>query len=307
MRLVGSLLQNAPITILNIGDIQCHNPKIVGSKAANLSLLAEYHRVPPGFVITADAFQSIDSEDILPTDSGSSNTHGMPGSLYRDFKRAYYKLGLNSSTNEFAVAVRSSALDEDGVSASFAGQHLTYLNVVGEFAVVDAIMDCWQSVLSPSALEYRRHHGIELYSLGMAVIIQEMVRADVSAVVFSANPTTADKGEILINSTWGLCESIVSGMSTPDSYVIRKDTKRLINSDISQKTTMTVPIEDGIEMVDVPTKLQYQPSLTSDQLTEIANIAVSLESRMGCPVDIEFSYYRDNLYLLQCRPITGMR
>lgn len=307
MRLAGSLLHNGPITILSLGDMQCHDPKIVGAKAANLSLLAESHLVPPGFAITAEAFRSMSNEDILRTDAESSNIHGMPESLYKDFTRAYYKLSLNSSTDEFAVAVRSSGLGEDSISASFAGQHLTYLNVVGELAVIEATMGCWQSVFSPSALEYRRQHGIESYSLGMAVIIQEMVRADASAVVFSANPTNANKGEILINSTWGLCEGIVSGMSTPDSYVLSKDTKNLIDSDIAQKTTMTVPIDDGIHMVDVPTQLQYQPSLTNDQLTEVANLAISLESRMGWPVDIECSYYRDNLYLLQCRPITGMR
>jgi pyruvate,water dikinase len=140
----------------------------------------------------------------------------------------------------------------------------------------------------------------------MAVLIQEMVRADASAVVFSANPATSNKGEILINSTWGLCESIVSGMSTPDSYVLNKDTKNLIDSDIAEKTTMTVPVGDGIQIVDVPTQLRCQPSLNNHQLTEIANLAMSLESKMGCPVDIECSYSLDNLYLLQCRPITGM-
>ena len=292
--------------ILSLGDTLCDDPSVVGSKAANLSLLIKSHRIPPGFVITADAFH-IAAGYGLWKGSEFDNVHGMPRRVYDQFVAAYNRLRLNSLSNEFCVAVRSSALEEDGISASFAGQHYTYLNVVKELDVVDAIVSCWGSVDNTSALEYRRKHGLNVDSTGIAVIIQEMVYPDASAVVFTTNPVTGNKEEILINATLGLCESIVNGIVVPDTYVVDKNDKKIIASDVAEKNIMRMPVQGGSQDVDVPEHLQRQPSITNEQVNEIANIATELEIKMGWPVDIECSYFHGNLYLLQCRPITGLR
>jgi len=122
------------------------------------------------------------------------------------------------------VAVRSSALDEDGAGASFAGQHETYLNVVGAAAVAEAVARCWASVRSSRALEYRRRQGFPLDGARIAVLVQQLIPADVSSVVFSANPVTGSRDEVMINASWGLGESIVGGTVTPDTYVVRRRT-----------------------------------------------------------------------------------
>ena len=202
------------------------------------------------------------------------------------------------------MAVRSSALDEDGVSASFAGQHDTFLNVVGEQAVADAIAGCWRSVYSPHALDYRRRQGLPVDNVKMATLVQQLVPSEVSAVVFGANPITGNREEIAINASWGLGESIVAGTVTPDAFVIRKADMAIVAAEIGEKASMTVPVPGGTQEIDVPTQSQMQPSITDEQAVEMARLAVELEAKMGWPVDIECAYYQGHLYLLQCRPIT---
>ena len=140
----------------------------------------------------------------------------MPDTLFQEFMAAYRKLKSASRSDSFSVAIRSSALEEDSNDASFAGQYDTYLNVKEEMLVAKAVVDCWISADSHSSMSYRRGRGLSLINSGIAVIIQEMLSCDVSAVVFSANPITGNKNEVVINSNWGLCESIVSGLATPD-------------------------------------------------------------------------------------------
>ena len=128
------------------------------------------------------------------------NARGLPKDLCDLFLVAYNRLRVNSLADKFSVAVRSSALDEDGMSASFAGQYRTYLNLSGELSVANAIVDCWRSADSSSVLEYHRQKGLAINNPRIAVIIQEMVHSDVSAVAFSANPVTGNRSEILINA-----------------------------------------------------------------------------------------------------------
>lgn len=123
---------------------------------------------------------------------------------------------------EPSVAVRSSAVGEDSSTASFTGQHDTYLNVKGVEAVTQAVVGCWQSVSSSRVEEYRRQQGLSQDPPRIAVLVQRLVSADLSAVVFSANPVTGNPNEVVINANWGLGETVVGGTVTPDTYVISK-------------------------------------------------------------------------------------
>ena len=202
--------------------------------------------------------------------------------------------------------MRSSAVDEDGVSASFAGQHETFLNLVGASQVIDAVIQCWASGWSERALDYRRKQGLSDTRVEIAVLVQQLVEADVAAVVFSANPITGNRDEVVVNASWGLGESIVGGTVTPDMYTLCKSDGTVTHRAIGEKRTMTVPVPGGTRDVDVPRLLRAQACLDADQLAAAAELARSLESTMGWPVDVECAWRDRILYLLQCRPITTL-
>ena len=291
--------------ILWLGQPECHNSALVGAKVANLSRLAAQHRVPPGFALTTVAFEEAIGSDAIP-DLTSASASSLPSVLYAQVSDAYRRLAGDSQAPDFSVAVRSSAVDEDSSGASFAGQHDTYLNVAGEEAVADAVARCWASVRNPHALEYRRQQGLSLDSLSIAVLVQQMVPADVSAVVFGANPVTGSRDEVTINASWGLGESVVSGTVTPDSYVVLKRDLTVASRQIAEKHRMTVQAPGGTQEVAVPRTMQSQPSINDEQAAEMAGLAVELEETMGWPADVECAYHAGQLYLLQCRPVTTL-
>ena len=273
---------------------------LVGGKAANLSRLAALQRVPPGFSVTTPAFGAAVAArggDGLPT---------VPESLRQEIAAAYAELSRRAGSEAASVAVRSSAVDEDGAAASFAGQHESYLNVVGVQAVVAAVERCWASAVSERARAYRRQHGLAVDGVRLAVLVQLLVPADVSAVVFSANPLTGNRDEVVVNASWGLGESIVGGTVTPDSYVVRKDDLAVARRDVADKARMTVRAPGGTAEVDVPRLLRRRPSLDDGRLAALARLALDLEATMGWPVDLECAFRGDELYLLQCRPITTL-
>ncbi len=291
-------------SIVWLGERACEDCALVGGKAANLCRLASEHVVPPGFCLTSDAFGPAAAGAVSGATGWSASS--LPREVRRDITHAYRVLAERCEVTAPSVAVRSSALDEDGAGASFAGQHETYLNVVGADAVADAIARCWASVFSTRAREYRRRHGLDLDGVRLAVLVQQLIRADVSAVVFSANPVTGNRGEAMINASWGLGESIVGGTVTPDTYVVRTGDARVVSRHIAEKERMTVTAPGGTQEVAVPRFLRTQPALREDQLIEMARLAMTLERTMGHPVDVECAYQAGRLYLLQCRPITTL-
>lgn len=278
------------MSLLWLGDPKSFDATLVGGKAANLSRLARmYHRVPDGFslpVTVMDEAHPLDLRDeITAAISDLMNCHRLP---------------------DFIAAVRSSAVDEDGATASFAGQHETYLNIVGAEAIIQAVTRCWESARSKRALEYRRQQGLSAERPQIAVLVQQLVAADVAAVVFSANPITGNRDEVMINASWGLGESIVGGTVTPDTFIVRKSDLAVINRVITDKQRMTVSVPSGTHEVEVPRFLRNTTSLNDEQVIEMAKLALTLEVTMEHPVDIECAYARGELYLLQCRPITTL-
>jgi pyruvate,water dikinase len=294
-----------PMNITWLGNPLSHNPRRVGGKAANLSRLAARHPVPPGFCLTAGS---------LPV-SGPSDEWVEP------ISHAYLALGKRCGAFPPAVAVRSSAVDEDGQQASFAGQYESYLNCCGLEAVLAAVQRCLDSAHSERARCYREtmveprtkfavetRFALETRSRQarpeIAVLVQQFVHADISVVVFSLDPVSGARDRVVINAAWGLGESLVSGSVTPDLYTARKIDGVLLQSQIADKASMSIPAEGGTRVVAVPRPMRCQPALDAAQITALVHLACQLETQMGWPVDLECSFVGEKLYLLQCRPIT---
>ena len=271
-----------------LGEERCADPARSGGKAASLSRLAAGHRIPPGFVVTL---------------TGSSLDRG----LRRAVAAAYRRLGAVAGVADPAVAVRSSAIDEDGAGASFAGQHDTYLGVSGADQVWWAIARCAASFAGDRALAYRRRAGLAAPPGRAAVLVQLLVPADASGVVFSANPVTGARDEIVVNAAFGLGESVVSGTVTPDAIVVGRDDLAVRDHAVADKRAMTVAIPGGgTREVPVPGCLRTRPAVDAAQARAAARLAAALERETGGPVDIEVAWVGSGLFLLQCRPITTL-
>lgn len=248
--------------------------------------------MPPGFAVTSHALGLAAPE----------LARGSVPRLLRDrIDEAYASLGFGK------VAVRSSAIDEDGDAHSFAGQHETFLNVEGGDAIAEAVVLCFASAFTARALDYRLHVGLPVDHIGLAILIQAQVPADSAAVVFSANPINGRLDEIVINASYGLGESIVGGTTTPDTFVLRKSDLEVVSETIGEKRLMTVPVPGGTRELETPALLRDRPSITAEQVAELAELALRLEADAGTPVDIECAIHANTVYLLQSRPITTLR
>ena len=280
--------------IVWLGDNASHDPRCVGPKAAHLSRLVGAYCVPAGFCLSADAYRRAGPLGCVTPE------------LRRAVTEAYERLASLSGVAQPRVAVRSSAVDEDGPLASFAGQHETLLNVIGVDALLEAIEHSWASARNEQALAYRKQHGLSVDDIGLAVLVQLLIMSDVSGVMFSANPVSGRREELMVSASWGIGESIVGGTVTPDTWILQRDTLELLAERLGDKRRMTVAISDGTREVDVPRRMHHQPSLSISQVQEVARLGQRLEALKGWPVDIEFAYAGGQLYLLQCRPITTL-
>jgi pyruvate,water dikinase len=301
----------------------------VGGKAASLVRMAAAGLpVPPGVVLTTEAYrQFVAANDLEPVilDAVRGRSEPAPGAWERAaatvrerfaqaaipddlaaaVRTAYAALGPDT-----AVAVRSSATAEDLPGASFAGQQETFLNVRGEAAVLDAIRRCWASLWTGRAIAYRQRLGIDQRTVAMAVVIQRLVPADTAGVLFTANPTTGERSEIVVNASYGLGEAVVSGQVTPDTYVLDKATLGVRSSTLGTKEIMLAPSArhevDTITLA-VPEDRRRQPALTASSLHDLAELGLAVERQAdGVPQDVEWAVADGTLWLLQARPITGL-
>jgi len=230
----------------------------------------------------------------------------MPREIVAEIGQAYEVLERTCAVIDVPVAVRSSAVDEDGIGESFAGLHDTFLNVIGADPVIEAVIKCWRSLGNQHAIDYRVANGLEVEKARMGVVVQQLVFVDVSAVAFSANPINGNRDEIVINANFGLGEAVVSGLTTPDSIVIKRSDFSQQSLTIGAKEIMTVRTENGTSEKPVPRIMRDMPVLSEDQATEIAELVVKLEDHSGRPVDVELAIHDSQLFLLQCRPITTL-
>ncbi len=279
--------------IVWLGTPECTDPDLVGPKAAHLSALAAAQPVPAGFCLTA------------ATHRASLRDGGLTPALRSAVRAAYERLTHDAGHAGDSVAVRSSALDEDGAVTSFAGQHDTYLNVVGIDALLAAIEGAWASLHGEAALRYRRARGAGAHDLALAVLVQRMVWADAAGVAFSLDPLTGDADRVVISAAWGLGESVVAGTITPDTWTLRKRDLSLLDARLGDKERMMIPSERGTREVTVPSFLRTRPSLADHELRRVAEVTRALELERGWPVDIEFAWREGEFALLQCRPVTA--
>ncbi len=264
--------------IRNLSDVTQAHANEVGRKAAALGeLLHANHRVPTGFVVTTGAEQRL-----TPVLSKAILEHFDDLKLQR-------------------AAVRSSGASEDGAEQSWAGQFATFLHVARS-GVLDAIRSCWVSADAARVAAYANGARIG----GMAVLVQQMVHSQTAGVAFSVNPVSGDKTQIMVEAVYGLGELLVQGLSTPDNYLIDKATGKVLESDIAEKLTLLTYQNGHTIEIGVPDAQQNSAALSSAQLQEITQLVRSVENHYGFPVDIEWAYENDLLYLLQARPITTM-
>lgn len=276
--------------VLWLDDPRCQDANLVGNKAAGLARLTARYNIPSGFAIP----------------NVSIRHSGLPSaSLQIAIDSAYRELGDKIGTKNPNVAVRSSALDEDGKQASFAGMHDTFLNVKGLDAILDAIQKCWASAVSERAVVYRQGRGLPVDDIQIAALVQQMVPADISGIAFSLNPVTGSQNEIIMNSSWGLGESIVAGSVTPDTVTVRKSDLAITAQDIGRKMRMTIAVSGSTKEVAVPRFLQEQPCLEESKIQAIARMVRGLEDELNMAVDVEYAIANGELFLLQCRPVTG--
>jgi phosphoenolpyruvate synthase/pyruvate phosphate dikinase len=273
--------------VLWLGEPRAADAALTGGKAANLSRLAAAHAVLPGFVLTVPGTE---------LDRGARATVAL----------AYRRLAQLTGADQPAVAVRSSAVDEDGLDASFAGQHDTYLNVSGADQLWWAISRCVASFGADRALAYRRDAGLPEAPERVAVLVQWLVPADAAGVVFSAHPVTGARDAVVVNASFGLGESVVSGTVTPDALVVGRDDLVVREHAIADKRRMTVAVPGGTREVPVPGRLARLPAIDAAQARAAAALALELEREMGWPVDLEVAWAGSELFLLQCRPITTL-
>lgn len=263
----------------------------VGGKGLNLGKLTRAgFRVPQGFCVTTDAYR-FSVQNLPEQNADAIKTLVLAPELITEIQAVHEK--LQTAT----VAVRSSATAEDLAEASFAGQQDTFLNVTPD-ELLDALKACWASLWSERAIAYRETQGIADDGLAMAVVIQEMCEADVSGVLFTVSPLRTDVA--IVESNWGLGESVVSGAITPDSFLMSRETDAILERNIARKREMVT--EAGVRQV--PDDRQEIPSLTDAQLQALTQLGTRVETFYGQPMDIEWALSDEQFVLLQARHIT---
>jgi pyruvate,water dikinase len=205
-----------------------------------------------------------------------------------------------------AVAVRSSATAEDLPDLSFAGQQETYLNVRGIEAVLDAVERCWVSLWTARAIGYRLQHGIDQDVVSLAVVVQLLVPAEVSGVMFTAHPVTGQRDRAVISAAWGLGETIVGGTVMPDTLTVDKASGQVVVRETADKQVMAVRVEGGTEEQPVPDALRSAPVLADQQAAELVQLGGQIEQLYGQPMDVEWTWADGRFAIVQARPITAL-
>jgi pyruvate, water dikinase len=287
--------------LLHFGDEGCREVASAGGKGASLARMTGLGLpVPPGFVVPADVLMTVVDADALRAalpDHEKAQAIVAAAQVPDEVAAAYAELG-----DDPPVAVRSSACAEDSETASYAGQQETYLHVRGADAVRDRVRDCWASFFSERAIFYRKQKG-SLDDLGMAVVVQRMVRAEVAGVLFTCDPVQGRRDRMVVEAVLGLGEAAVSGQVTPDHYVLKRDGS-VRKAQVAQQPLAVVPVEEGgVEERELGPEGGEQ-KLTEEQLRELARIGDDLEQRLGGPQDIEWALEGGEIYVLQARPVT---
>jgi rifampicin phosphotransferase len=309
--------------VRTLGELGRNDVLLAGGKGASLGEMVRAGLpVPDGFVMLTGAYRAFVADNQLeaeirrltrdlPTgDTALEETSRalhrlfesaeMPDRVTADIDAAYNALGGGP------VAVRSSATAEDLPGASFAGQHDSFLNVVGADAVAAAVKRCWISLWNARALAYRRRKGIASEGVAMAVVVQRMVTAERAGVLFTANPLDHRRDRMLLSASWGLGEAVVAGDVTPDQWVVDAGSGAVIDARIADKRVITVREGDGTVNRAMPPELRDAPSLQPGEVAALARMGRVAAEFFGSPQDIEWAGAGGEFYLVQSRPITSL-
>ncbi|MEM5790327.1 MAG: PEP/pyruvate-binding domain-containing protein, partial [Syntrophobacteraceae bacterium] len=213
--------------------------------------------------------------------------------------------GLARAGMDRAYAIRSSATAEDLPTASFAGQQETYLNVIGEHALLHAIQKCWASLFTDRAIAYRAQNGFDHRSVFLSVVVQRMIFPEVSGIMFTADPVTGNRNTVSIDAGFGLGEAFVSGIVSADLYQVRDG--RIIKMQIAEKKKAIYPKPGGGTLLqDIPPDLQSRQALPDAEILELAALGQRIEKHFGSEQDIEWCFAGSEFFILQSRPITSL-
>jgi pyruvate, water dikinase len=302
----------------------------VGGKGANLGEMARAGLpVPPGFVVTVDAFRAfLAASGIAPevdarlegllVDDPVALRHAsealqsrirnapMPATVGAAVTKAYRELASRAPGPEPLVAARSSATVEDAAHASFAGMFRTHLNVQGVPDLLHKVQDCWASAFGARVLFYRSKQGMSEAEQLLAVVVMKMVDSEKSGIVFTINPATGDTDHLVIESTWGLGETVVGGQVEPDHFVVRKKDLAVVERKIALKAFELVRNRQtgGNEQRPTSPERAAAASLTDEEIKTVAELAIRTEAHYKKPQDLEFAIEGGRVFLVQTRPIT---
>ncbi len=302
------------VHIENFSRFDKDDTALVGGKAANLGELLNLGiAVPPGVVVVTAAYKrfmaynNIDIAGIiarisdLPEALAEIRKSIGEGSFPNDFLQQFDNF-FNQLPKGSRIAVRSSSSAEDLADASFAGQQESYLNVIAKEMVLQRIKDCYVSLWSARAYNYRKVQGYDSQQLAIAVVLQQMVESDCAGVLFTNNPTTNGE-EILINAAYGLGESVVSGLVNPDEYICSRE-GAVIKTVIGSKRHKVIYAEQGTQTISVDDVKRQKQVLSEAMIERLIAVALKIEGHYGCAMDIEWAVQANELYILQARPIT---
>jgi len=308
---------------------------IVGGKCASLGEMSKIGvPVPPGFAVTTEAFDfflketgTLDelkkcstqfSEEPSTIDEFNEMEKAyqeiilakkMPVEISNGVSKAYETLCDRYNIKDMPVAVRSSGVAEDSPTASFAGQYDSYLNVKGKEEVLEKLLECWASTFTARGISYRVRQKMPILEGGMSVAVMKMVNSKASGVAYTLLPSTQDPSKILMEGNFGVGESVVQGIVTPDQFIIDKKTLQVEQKTINKKLRQYSMKENGTEEEDVPVEMQNVCCINDDEVFTLAKYFKFIDTHYEVPMDIEWAIDNDlpfpqNVFLVQARPVT---
>ncbi|CAF1491542.1 unnamed protein product [Adineta steineri] len=316
--------------VVDLEDERAIELELVGGKGVNLAILYQQKFcVPNAFIITTHVYESIlnnseiknalstidnlNIDNIAELENISNHIKTiicnitLPNDIIDLIFKYYDKLSEETNNTNLHVAVRSSATAEDLPENSFAGQQDTYLHVTKE-NLIEKIQECWASLFTARAISYRKKSNINYKTIQLAVIIQEMISSEVSGVAFTANPITGFRNEVIIDSTYGLGEALVSGLITPDHYEILTENNEIRRKIIGEKSLRIIgKTNGGIETLITKDNDRKLAALSDKYIIQLSKLVKEIEKIYNHqPQDIEWCFMKENFYILQVRPITTL-
>ncbi len=319
------------VPVKTLPELSAADVAYAGGKGANLGQLSRTGMpVPPGFVVGAPAYAAfrlesgladrlaeilddLDVEDTAALREASARARQavheaeLPAWLTKAISEAY--ASLVGPESDDPVAVRSSATAEDSASASFAGMNETFLNVRGRDDAIDAVRRCWESLFGARTIYYRGQRGFSHSQMDIAVVVQRQIASTRAGVMFTVDPASGNRDQLVIEGSFGLGESVVSGQVSPDRYVVDKPRMAVITRSVRAKELVIEPLPDGGTATrELSADESHRAVLTDDEVLQLAELGAAIEREYGEPQDTEWAFDPDGrVWMLQSRPITTLR